>query len=61
MFMNGTIEQWIQIGIWFVLMIFLGVGTFAISCILTNKTLHKKRKNNFKTKNKKKSYFIDVA
>jgi len=61
MFMGGTIEQWIQLGLWFILMIFLGIGTFALSCILTNRMLNKKRKNNFKIKNKKKNYFIDVA
>lgn len=62
MFMGGTTEQWIQIGIWFVSMMFLGVVTFAVSCILVNKFLHKKRKNNFKVKKiEKKSYFIDVA
>ena len=59
MFMGGTTEQWIQLleYCFIMLVIFIGVGV--ISCILTNKTLH--RKNKFKVKNKKKSYFIDVA
>lgn len=62
MFMGGTTEQWIQIGLWLLLMIILFTGVFAVSCVLTKKVLHKKRKNNFKSKkSEKKSYFIDVA
>ena len=61
MFLGGTIKQWIQLGEYCVMMIVLFTGIFAISCIVTNKVLHKKRKNELKTKNKKKSWFIDVA
>ena len=61
MFYGGTIEQWIQIGLYMLFMIMLFTGVVTLSYILSNKVLHKKRKNNFKAKNKKKSYFIDVA
>lgn len=63
MFMGGTIEQWIGVLEWLVLIIVLGIGTVIVSCILTNKVLHKnKRKKKFKyKKTEKKSYFVDVA
>jgi uncharacterized membrane-anchored protein YhcB (DUF1043 family) len=60
--MNYPLSNWIGLleycGIVLVLSIFIG----AVSCILVNKILHKKRKNNYKAKKtEKKSYFIDVA
>lgn len=60
MFYGGTIEQWVDLGLYMLLMLVLFTGIFAVSCIITNKVLHK-RKNELKTKNKKKNYFIDVA
>lgn len=59
----GTIEQWIGLGEYCLIISALFVFTTALSCILSNKTLHtKERKNNFRNKNiGKKSYFIDVA
>ena len=46
MFMGGTTEQWIGVIEWLFLMVILFTGTFVVSCIITNKFLHKKRKNN---------------
>ena len=60
MFMGGTTEQWIGLIEWLFLMVILFTGTFVVSCIITNKFLHKKRKNNHKSKKaEKKSWFID--
>jgi hypothetical protein len=61
MFMGYSIEQWVQLSLYGLLVLVLFVGSFALSCIITNKFLHKRRKNNFKIKNKKRSYFIDIA
>jgi len=61
MFLGGTTEQWIQLLQYCIIVLVLGTGSVIFSCILTNKILYKKRKNNFKAKTKKKSYFIDVA
>lgn len=60
MLMGYETGQWIQLGIWLLSMIVLFTGGFAVSCIITNKTLHKKR-NKLKRNKKIKSYFIDVA
>lgn len=60
MFLGYPVSQWIGLleycGIILVLSIFTGV----MSCILANKSLHKKR-NKLNKKFKKKSCFIDVA
>ena len=61
MFLGYPISQWIGVIEWFISMMFLGIGTFAVSCILTNKMLHKKKKKSRIKKVEKKSYFIDVA
>ena len=62
MFYGYPISQWIEVGLYMLFMIVLFTGIFAVSCILTNKFLHKNKKNKLKTKKlKKKSYFIDVA
>jgi hypothetical protein len=60
MFMGYSVSQWIGVIEWFILMIILFAGIFITSCIVVNKTLHKRRKNKIK-KAEKKSYFIDVA
>ena len=54
-------EQWINLGLYMLFMTILFTGVVTISYIVYNKFLHKKRKMNLKAKNKKKSWFIDVA
>ena len=61
MFMGYEASKWIGLLEYLFIVTIIFTGVFLVSCIITNKFLHKKRKNNFKTKNKKKSYFIDVA
>ena len=61
MFMGYPLSNWFDLGLYCVMMLVLFTGIFAVSCIVTNKVLHRKRKNELKTKNKKRSYFIDVA
>ena len=61
MFYGYPISQWLGVVEWFAMMIVLFIGTVAVSCILTNKFLHKDKRKNNRIKNKKKSYFIDVA
>jgi hypothetical protein len=58
MFMGYEAGQWIQLILYMLFIATLGVGAFAVSCIITNKFLHKK---NNKKKLEKKSYFVDVA
>ena len=61
MFYGYPISQWLGVVEWFIIMIFLGIGTFTVSCILTNKMLHKKKRRITRKKIEKKSWFIDVA
>lgn len=62
MFMGYASSQWIQLIEYFVVIFVLFTGTFAVSCIIYNKMLHKEKKNKIKVKKiEKKSYFIDVA
>lgn len=63
MFYGYPISQWIDVGVYMLFMIILFIGVFAVSCMLSNKFLHKdKIKNKFKNKKtENKSYFTDVA
>ena len=54
MFYGYPISQWIEVVEWLLLMIILFTGTFVVSCILTNKFLHKNKKNKLKNKKTKK-------
>ena len=60
MFMGYEASQWFGLLEYLFIVTIIFTGAFAVSCIITNKFLHKKKKK-FKVKNKKKSYFIDVA
>lgn len=44
MFMNYPISQWLGVIEWFGIILVLSIFIGALSCILANKTLHKKRK-----------------
>lgn len=59
MFMDYSIVSWLELGLYSVFVLLLFVGTGLLSCFIINYTEHKKR--NKLNKNKKKSWFIDVA
>lgn len=60
MFMGGTTEQWVGLLEYIFIIAIIFTGTFAVSCIIYNKFLHKRKKVKIKN-SKRKSYFIDVA
>lgn len=64
MFMGYSWDRYLEL-LWYCIFVFvLFTGTFISSCIIVNKTnflhMNKKRRNKL-NKNKKKSYFINVA
>jgi hypothetical protein len=61
MFYGYPISQWLELLQYSleVFVLFIGIGI--LSCIITNKLLHKKKKKFKPKKTEKKSYFVDVA